>query len=267
MGSPIACHSPQSTINSPCPTNQSEEESDMKDILSALEDTPPTPPISPQFPPSQLQVRIYYGTIPVHTELVDCSKGACRIISNRSYATPESNKFGSTHSIALPDEHPQSRSKDIFEAMGNGIVLDVSSDGCVYVTPLCRTVVYCSSSTAPCHEAAEISKDQPTRVFDYANHFRPALEHYALIQGQSPSPYFLLGLGQTWGCGHHATQNLVTIKVTHCKAKQDIDTIGLPVLLAQELLVEIPDTIDIDHPTHTDMEADAFLKNLEEISS
>jgi hypothetical protein len=272
MASPIpaTCNSPGSAISSPCPTVHSEPDADVGDILSALEDTPSTPPISPQIPPGQLQVRIYYGTIQVHSEFVDCSNGPCQIISNRSYAnaTPEENrKFGYTHPIVLPENHPQALSKDIFDAMGNGIVLNVNSEGGICVTPLCRTIVYCSGSASPGQEAAQLNKDRPTKVFDYTNHFRPALEHYALIQGQSPSPHFILGLGQTWGNRRHVTQNLISIMVTHCKAKHDIDTIGLPQLLAQELLIEIPDTVDIEQPTSTDLEADAFLKNLQEISS
>lgn len=265
MLSPIqmTCHSP-SVTNSPSPTVHSEPEPDMNEILRELEDTPSTPPISPVIPPSQLQIRIFYGTLQVHTEYVDCAKEACRIISNRSYSK---KRFSNTHPIILPEDHPQSLSKDIFDAMENGIVLNVDPEGSVYVTPLCRTIVYCSNSGSPGQEAVLINKDQPTKVFDYNNHFRPALEHYALIQGQSPSPYFLLGLGQTWGHGRHATQNLITVMVTHSRAKQDIDTIGLPELLAQELLIEIPDTLDIDQPTSNDLEADSFLKNLQEISS
>ncbi len=53
--------------------------------------------------------------------------------------------------------------------------------------------------------------------------------------------------------------------VTHCKAKHDMDTIGLPNFLAQDLMAEMPNTIDIDQPTSTDYEAEAFLKNLQEI--
>lgn len=273
MGSPIplTCHSP-SVADSPCPTGPSEPDTDIHQLLDNLgEDTPPTPPISPQLPSSQIQIKVFYGTIPVHTEYVDCSKGACRILSNKSYpfsSAQEMARYGYSNiqDVFLPENHPQSVSKNIFEAMENGIVLEVSN-GSVYVTPLCRTIVYCSTSGSPGQEAAHIDKDHPTKVFDYNNHFRPALEHYALIQGQSPSPYFLLGLGQTWGRGRHVTQNLISIVVTHCKAKQDIDTIGLPQLLAQELLIEMPDTIDIDQPTGTDLEAEAFLKNLEEISN
>lgn len=265
--------------DSPSPTILSEEDdTEMSKILEDLEDNPPTPPISPHVPSGELQVNVFYGSISVLSEKVDCSNGRCRIVSTRSPYSPSSscedqthfvsggNGYPTTHTLVLPDTHPQALSRDIFDAMGNGIVLEVSN-GDIYVTPLCRTMIYCSSSPSPSQEARSIGKDQATGVFSYNQHFRPALEHYALIQGQSPSPHFFLGLGQTWGRGHHVTQNLITIMVTHCKAKYDIDTIGLPQLVAQELLIEIPDTVDVNSPTGTDLQAEAFLKNLEEISN
>ena len=265
MGSPNA-PSP-SMSGSPCHT-----ETDVNDLLSSLENNNISSPVSPEISPSQLQVRVFYGSIPVLTEYINCSKG-CHIFSNQplSNLSPEEKATRSNYScesnLVLPENHPQGLSKDIFNAMVNGIVLDVN-DGCVYVTPLCRTIVYCSNSPTPGHEAVQLNKDQATKVFDYHNHFRPALEHYALIQGESPSPYFWLGLGQNWGRGRHVTQNLISIMVTHVKAKHDIDTIGLPDILATEdLMGEIPTTIDIDQPTNDDLEADAFLRNLQEISN
>jgi len=250
--------------NSPCPTTTISEpdDDDIQSIMNDLAD-PTTPPISPQISPGQLQIKVFYGTIPVLTEYVDCSKGACRILSNKQKARVS---HPVAHTVVLPENHPQSLSKDIFDAMGDGIVLEVV-DGRVYVTPLCRTIVYCSNSSSPAQEAVPINKDQPTRVFDYNTHFRPALEHYALIQGQSPLPFFYLGLGQKWGQGRSVTQNLISIMVTHSKAKHDIDTIGLPEFLTQEFLVEMPNSIDVDQPTSSDLEAEAFLKNLQEISN
>ncbi len=270
----MTCHSPSMT-DSPCPTIISEpDDTDMERLISNLEDNPSTPPISPHIPSSQLEVKVFYGSILVETKYVDCSEGACRILSKQSYpCAPAEEKryggYGNSQRVFLPENHPQSLSKNIFDAMGNGIVMEVS-DGNVYITPLCRTIVYCSSSASPGQEASLLNKDQPTKVFDYMNHFRPALEHYALIQGQSPSPSFILGLGQTWGRGRSVSQNLISIMVTHCKAKQDIDTISLPILASQEVMIELPpnDTIDIiNPPTESDLEADAFLKNLQEISN
>lgn len=268
---PVACNSPPSVAD----TNSvlSEADPDMSQLLRDIQDNPPTPPISPQIPSSQLHIRVFYGTIQVLSEYVDCSKGSCRIVSSSRNSGIEERQqryfYNCAHKIVLPETHPQSLSKGIFGAMEEGIVLDVS-EGSVYVTPLCRTVVYYSSSASPTNDAVQINKDQPTRVFDYNNHFRPALEHYAVMQGQSPSPYFLLGLGQSWGHGRHVTQNLVTVMVTHCKAKLDIDTISLPspLVTTPELFsLDGTDTINIDEPTGTDIEAEAFLKNLQEISN
>lgn len=237
----------------------------MSQIINEIENSPPTPPISPQIPSSQLHIRVFYGTIQVVSEFVDCSKGSCRILSSKNVEERQRYFYNCAHKIVLPETHPQSLSKGIFDAMGEGIMLE-ASDGNIYITPLCRTVVYYSNSASPSVDAVQINKDQPTRVFDYNNHFRPALEHYALIQGQSPSPYFLLGLGQTWGRGRHVTQNLVTVMVTHCKAKHDIDTISL--VTNQEMFsLDGQDAINIDEPTGTDIEAEAFLRNLQEISN
>ena len=273
IASPIMSHSPATTGGSPCPTTTlSEQEADddeMKRLLEDLEveDTPTTPPISPLVPLGQLQVQVFYGSIPVHCEVVDCSKGPCRITSSSSSSSQEKGRFSgypSGHTIILPESHPQSLSKGIFDAMENGILVE-ASEGRVFVTPLCRTIVYCSNSPSPVDSAGQIDKDQPTKVFDYGCHFRPTLEHYAMIQGQPPSPHFFLGLGQNWGKGRDISQNLVSIMITHLKSKQDVDTVGLPhSLISSELLT---DSINVDQPTSTDLEAEAFLKNLQEISN
>lgn len=260
----MPCNSP-SVSGSPCPTSilsdAEPDDDDMQSLLKDLED-PTTPPISPQIPSGQLEVRIYYGTILARTEYIDCSKGACRIVAGSSYTSQKVMAHCNDHLIELPESHPQAVSKDIFGAMGNGIVLEVI-EGRIYVTPSCQTIVYCSNSASPSQEALQINKDQPTKVFDYSNHFRPSLEHYAILQGQSPSPSFFLGLGQNFGQGRNVTQNLISVMVTHCKAKQDIDTIMLP----PEILGGMHDNVHIDQPTATDLEAEAFLNNLQKISN
>ena len=158
--------------------------------------------------------------------------------------------------IALPDNHPQSCARDIFNAMRRGVLIE-ASDGNVYVTPLCRTVVYCANS--PTDVAQPLEKEVRSKVFDYKNHFRPALEHYALVHSQSPTPYFILGLGQNWGRGRHVTQNLISIIITHAQARHEIDAIGLTHAVTQDLLIDLPDSVVIDQPNTYDMEAEAFL--------
>ena len=164
--------------------------------------------------------------------------------------------------IVLPDNHPQESAHDIFEAMRRGVIIE-ASEGNVYVTPLCRTVVYCSSS--PSDVAQPLEKEVRTKVFDYQNYFRPALEHYALVHSQSPTPYFILGLGQNWGRGRHVTQNLISIVVTHAQARHEIDTIGLTHAVTQDLLIDLPDSVVIDQANALDMEAEAFLSGIESV--
>ena len=137
---------------------------------------------------------MYYGSIPVRVDLVDCYKGRCRILSNAVYCPfDESICLPNDHIIELPKFHPQSKSKDIFRAMGSGIILEVF-DGQVYVMPLCRAVVYYSHSALPRKVAKPISKDHLTKVFGYNKAFRPTLEQYTIMQDQPqpPSPYLIL---------------------------------------------------------------------------
>jgi hypothetical protein len=238
------------------------------DILSDLVDHPPTPPMSATPPSSQLQIRIFYGSIPVHTEYLDCKNG-CRIFSSEESLPPsaswqEDEKmirfFGppEAKNIVLPDNHPQSCARDIFNAMRRGVLIE-ASDGNVYVTPLCRTVVYCGSSST--NLAQPLEKEVRSKVFDYRGHFRPALEHYALVHSQSPTPYTILGLGQNWGRGRHVTQNLISIVITHAQARHEIDAIGLTHAVTQDLLIDLPDSVVIDQPNSFDMEAEAFLND------
>ena len=175
---------------------------------------------SPSPHTGKLEIQVYYGTIPVSTDFVDCYKGQCRILSYFPLFSHPNE-----HTIELPKFHSHSKSKDIFRAVGNGIILEVF-DGDVYVTPLCGTDVYCSNSASPKQDAMQVSNGERTKVFDYNKVFQPTLKLYAdSLQDQSPSPSFFLGLGQTWGQGHNVTDNLISIKATHCKAKLDIDTI------------------------------------------
>ena len=205
-------------------------------------------------PPSanEVQIRVFYGTIPVLSKTIDCSNG-CRIYANddpshihkedtgmitRCSSTPPKG-----HSIlCLPSNHAHTSASEIFDAMKRGVLIE-SQNGNVYVTPLCRTVVYCgnSSSSTP----VPLEKDKCTKVFGYNSHFRPALERYALIRGESPSPYFILSLGQMWGSGRHMTENLVSIIITNSQAKHELETIGFTHLLTTDLLINTPDQADM----------------------
>lgn len=236
------------------------------DILTDLADHPPTPPMSATPPPSELQIRVFYGSIPVCTEYFDCNKG-CRIFSSDDSLSSSANWQDEekmirylgppdAKNIVLPDNHPQACARDIFNAMRRGVLIE-ACDGNVYVTPLCRTVVYCSNS--PTDVAQPLEKEVRTKVFDYTNHFRPALEHYALVHSQSPTPYFILGLGQNWGRGRHVMTNLISIVVTHAQARHEIDAIGLTHAVTEDLLLDLPDSVVIDQANAFDLEAEAFL--------
>jgi hypothetical protein len=193
------------------------------DILSHLIDHPPTPPM-PTTPPSNfslLQIQIFYGSVIVHDEYVDCAN-VCRIISSDEFLPP-AEYMTLYNNIVLPENHPDSSARDIFNAMQRGVLIEVF-DSNIYVTPLCRIVVYCGSSSTDL--AQPLEKEIRSIVFDYRGHFRPALEHSALVHSQSPSPYIILGLGQNWGRGRHVTQNLISIVITHTQARYDIDAIG-----------------------------------------
>ena len=204
-----------------------------------------TPPMPASPPKSQLQINIFYGSITVHTECLDCDKG-CRIFSSKeslssSASWQEDEKtiqflgLPNAKNIALPNNHPQSCAQDIFNAMQRGVLIE-ASDGNLYVTPLCDTVVYCGSLSS--EPAQPLEKEVRTKVFDYRHHFRPALDHYALVHSHRPTPYFILGLGQNWGRGRHVMQNLISIVITHMQAKQEIDAIDLTHAVTQDLRAE-----------------------------
>ena len=59
------------------------------------------------------------------------------------------------------------------------------------------------------------------------------------------------------------TQNLISIVITHAQARQEIDAIGLTHAVTQDLLIDLPDSVVIDHPNTFDMEAEAFLNGIE----
>ena len=243
-----------------------EDGNEVAQFFDELESNPSSSPIpsTPPPPSNEVNVRVFYGTIQILSENVDCTNG-CRIYANETLNRVNSDDdimsrcYGPSgaQSICLPDTHAHPMAKEIFGAMKRGILIK-SEDGNVYVTPLCRTMVYCGNSSSDPSMALE--KDKSSKVFDYNSCFRPALDHYAFNPGKSPNPYFILSLGQSWGPGRHVTENLVSIVITHSRAKHEIEAIGLTHLLTKDLLIDMPNTVDIDTATENDLEAEAFFK-------
>jgi hypothetical protein len=214
---------------------------------------------------SKMELQIYYGSIPVFSDSITVASG-CRIFFDHRFVQQQALEgsqmlFGPSgvEQIQLPECHPNPYAKEIFNAMSRGLIIEMSDDN-IYATPLCRPVVY----TGP-HSGAQsypLRKENRTKVFDYAQNFRPSLEHYALSNGAPPSAQTLFSLGQPWGPACPAgniSQTLVSILVTHTKAQTELDTIGLPAALTQNLFIEIPDAIDIGKANRCDLEAEAFL--------
>ncbi len=241
-----------------------DDENQVAQFFDELESNPSSSPVpcTPPPPSNEVNIRVFYGSIPILSKNVDCSNG-CRIYANGDASKNDddvmSKCFGPPGSqcICLPDSHAHPSAKQVFEAMKRGILIE-SRDGNIYVTPLCRTMVYCGNTSSD--PAMSLEKEKCSKVFDYNACFRPALDHYALNPGKSPNPYFILSLGQTWGPGRHVTENLVSVVITHSRAKHEIEAIGYTHLLTKDLLIDMPDTVDIDPATETDLEAEAFFK-------
>jgi len=147
--------------------------------------------------------------------------------------------------IQLPMQHPHPLANDLFEAMRQGLLIEVNNNN-IYATPLCRAVVYYGHSSTL--QSQPLKKDQRTMVFDYNNTFRPALEHYALCKASPPTPCVVFSLGQPWGPGRHVAQNLISIIITHSLAKHDLNIVS-PNALAHDLLMDIPETGKIEKAT------------------
>lgn len=260
--SPYSSPRPLSTASSP--QSSQEEEEDIKRIFEELSDTPgPSPVPSPA--QNKMEVQVYYGSIPVFSETITVMNG-CRIFFDPRFVQPPAVEgsqmlFGPTgiEQIQLPECHPNPYAKEIFNAMSRGLIIEMVDDN-IYATPLCRPVVYTGPRSGA--QSYPLGKESRTKVFDYANHFRPSLERYALSNGAPPSAQTLFSLGQPWGPSCPAgniSQTLVSVLVTHSKAHAELDTIGLPAALTQDLFIEIPDSIDIGKANISDLQAEAFL--------
>ena len=262
--SPYPSPRPFSTASSPLGSETGNEEEDIKNIIEELSSNTPSP--SPHSSPSdnKLDVQVYYGSIPVFRETISVFNG-CRIFFDHRFVQPPamegSQLFGPAgiEQIMLPECHPNPYAKEIFNAMSRGLIIEMVDDN-IYATPLCRPVVYTGPNSGA--QSYPLGKENRTKVFDYAQVFRPNLERYALSNGAPPSAQTLFSLGQPWGpqCpAGNISQTLVSVLVTHCKAQNELDTIGLPAALTQNLFVEIPDAIDIGRANIADMQAEEFL--------
>lgn len=263
--SPYSSPRPLSTASSPLSCKDTKEEEDIKRIFEELSDNTPGPSPVPSPAENKMEVQVYYGSIPVFSETITVMNG-CRIFFDPRFVQQppiEGSQmlFGPTgiEQIQLPECHPNPYAKEIFNAMSRGLIIEMVDDN-IYATPLCRPVVYTGPRSGA--QSYPLGKESRTKVFDYGNHFRPNLERYALSNGAPPSAQTLFSLGQPWGPSCPAvniSQTLVSVLVTHSKARAELDTIGLPAALTQDLFIEIPDTIDIGKANISDLQAEAFL--------
>jgi hypothetical protein len=263
--SPYASPRPFSTASSPLGSEATgNEEEDIKNIIEELSSNTPSP--SPHSSPSdnKLDVQVYYGSIPVFRETISVFNG-CRIFFDHRFVQPPaiegSQLFGPAgiEQIMLPECHPNPYAKEIFNAMSRGLIIEMVDDN-IYATPLCRPVVYTGPNSGA--QSYPLGKENRTKVFDYAQVFRPNLERYALSNSAPPSAQTLFSLGQPWGpqCpAGNISQTLVSVLVTHSKAQNELNTIGLPAALTQNLFVEIPDAIDIGRANIADIQAEEYL--------
>lgn len=256
------CSTPNS-VTSFLGDKTTEHDEEIIQLVGELEDAhlPSTPP-SPH--PHSLSVRTLYGSMLVQRQDILCTHG-CRISNGRQYSQCRGDPselfrlFGPSQAqqIILPPNHPNQISKDIFDAMTRGLVLEMV-DNDLYATALCRTVVYFGSSA--CEQSFPLEKEQRTKVFDYNNSFLPSLEQYALGQGPTPRSHIIFGLGQSWGSHRHASQNLVSVVVTHLPAEHAVHTMGLPSnAIVRDLLLDSPVSVEIDRASLEDLAAEAFL--------
>lgn len=205
-----------------------------------------------------------YGSITVHMETVDCSKG-CRVFYGplhcRDMLPPEEEEllFGplGAHQISISPRHPSPLAAEIFRTLKRGLVIEASNNS-IYAIALCRTVIYSGSS--PMKNTRTLEKETRLKVFDYTNGFLPDLKNSVDNRSAvSPKPYTIFSFGQHWGSDRPLTKNLITMIVTHCKALNDMRIHNIPIY--DELLYEPIENQDIRiiSPTRRDLDAEEFL--------
>ena len=235
-------------------------------VIEDLEDKSPNPISPPPPPPNQLNIAVYYNSVLITNRTVSCKKG-CRFYCGPN-TTPATNEQAATfeslfgpleaEQIALPTTHPLPEAQEIFDTMKRGLLIEMH-DNDIYATPLCCNVVFCGTSYY--HQSQPLERERRTKVFNYNEHFQPALEQYSLHRGPQPDPHVIFSLGQPWGPTQPITQNCVFIVVTHTQAKHDLEVYGPPFPFTH-LFSSIPDMVDIRQDSVSDLRAEAFLNTV-----
>lgn len=267
----------QSIIASPSPSSNRQAVNTMttteENIISVLEDLEeksphPLSPLHDPPPPNQLNISVYYGSVQVLSKTVQCSKG-CRIYSGQ-YSTPTTDDQAATFEscfgpleadqICLPSTHPLPEAQQIFDSMNRGLLIEMHENN-IYATPLCRTIVYCGTSYY--QTSQQLEKERRMKVFDYQEHFQPALEQYSLNRGPAPDPHVIFSLGQHWSPSKPITQNCIFIVVSHVQARHDLDVFGPPFTFNHHhLFGTVSGSVDVRQNSTSDIRAEAFLNTV-----
>ena len=261
--------SPSTSCNNNRPDVTAATEENIINVLEDLEEKSPHPlsPLHNPPPPNQLNVAVYYGSVQVLNKTICCNKG-CRLYYGQ-YSQPTTDEqaasfesyFGplEAEQIPLPDTHPLPEAKQIFNSMNRGLLIEMH-DNDIYATPLCRSIVYCGNSYY--HTSQQLEKERRMKVFDYNEHFQPALEQYSLHRGPQPDPHVIFSLGQHWGPTQPITQNCVFVVVSHIQAKHDLEVYGPPFSFNHHLFGTVSGSVDVRQNSSSDLRAEAFLNTV-----
>ena len=211
---------PPRSVQSKLKFNRNNQE--IVQLVEELEELHSPIPASPQA--CELQVRVLYGFIPVLNQRVNCTRGAWVFSKPNQTQLPSLQSdegvkyeklFGppGAEQISLPNCHSDPLAADTCRGS-----IDDTVDKDICVTPLCHTVVYCGQSSTS--QSYPPEKEQRTKVFDYADHFRPSLEQYAIF----PQPPTRTA-SSVWEPEQHFTQHLIIF--THLTGKHKYIMIGL----------------------------------------
>lgn len=241
-------------------------------ILDQNSPLPQSPPLTPPTPPSnQIVVTVYYGNMPVLSKNVSCTKG-CRLFYGPNYQPPANDEqaarfesyFGplEAEQLSLPQNHPVPQAKCILDSMSRGLLIEMH-DNDVFVTPLCKSIVFYGSSYY--HQSTALERETRMKVFDYNVQFRQLLEQFSMRRTLSPSPHIILSLGQSWGPQQPITNNYIYVVITHVQAERDLKMYGTPqptYPYSADLFSTVPDIVDVRQASATDIRAESFLNSV-----